>query len=134
MAREHRREKDAQEQAKRDAALGSAGKASAPEPSGGSGSVGGAEALDENADTPKSFVHSYCALDYARAVDVASLRAHRLRRRLKEAVQKKCDPAVTHTRGSQELHVKATHMCGLRCKCVQRAEEAVQIKAQNSFA
>ena len=60
---------------------------------------GAGEALDENEDMPKAFVHSYCALDYARAVDVASLRAHRLRRRLKEAVQKKCDPAML-VRGS----------------------------------
>lgn len=104
MAREHRREKDVREQAKRDAAPGSAGRASAPEPSGGSGSVGGAEALDENEDTPKSFVHSYCALDYARAVDVASLRAHRLRRRLKEAVQKKCDPVMATEDGQSVLH------------------------------
>ena len=99
MAREHRREKDAREQARRDAAPGAAGKPGAPEPSGGSGSVGGAEALDENEDMPKSFVHSYCSLDYARAVDVASLRAHRLRRRLKEAVQKKCDPSRDKCKG-----------------------------------
>ncbi|KAK9822848.1 hypothetical protein WJX81_003226 [Elliptochloris bilobata] len=85
VAREHRREKDAREQPKRG---GTPASTAGPEPSGGSGSVAG-EALDESEDMPRSFVHSYCALDYARVIDVASLRLHRLRRCLKDAVRKR---------------------------------------------
>jgi hypothetical protein len=66
----------------------------ASEPSGGSGSVAG-EAVNENdEELPRTFVHSYCAMDYGRMVDVASLRLHRLRRRLKDAVQNRRGPQV----------------------------------------
>lgn len=105
MAREHRKEKEPKERAKR----GGPPAAAAPAPSDG---VAGEE-LDENEDVAKAFVHSYCALDYARMVDVVSLRLHRMRRRLKDAVQKRCDAPgssrhCTHT--SAYRFVGCTHI------------------------
>lgn len=91
MAREHRKEKEPKgERAKRAGAPATA--AAAPAASDG---VAGEE-LDENEDIQKAFVHSYCALDYARMVDMVSLRLHRMRRRLKDAVQKRCGASGSH--------------------------------------
>lgn len=107
MAREHRREKAPARRGGSGAAAAAAPAAS--EPSGGSGSVAG-EAVNENdEELPRTFVHSYCAMDYGRMVDVASLRLHRLRRRLKDAVQNRRGPQVCAAR--------------LPCKAAARAAE-----------